>query len=110
MRCLFIIRWDPKEKRSSCSNKANKGNAQTGNRKHRFDSRILVKGKEIRMGLRNKQTKQIFSFKTLRSRMGVGKQVRVIVGKTRESEFSMQQSHLNNGGQPSSDDSQLHPA
>lgn len=42
--------------------------------------------------------------------MGVGKQVRVIVGKTRESEFSMQQSHLNNGGQPSSDDSQLHPA
>lgn len=63
MRCRFIIRWDPKEKRSSCSNKANKGNAQTGNRKHRFDSRILVKGKEIRMGLRNKQTKQIFSFK-----------------------------------------------
>lgn len=50
--------WDPKEKRSSCSNKANKGNAQAGNRKHGFDSWILVKGKEIRMGLISGPQKQ----------------------------------------------------
>lgn len=92
MRCLFIIMWDPKEKRSSWPNQANKGNAQAGHRKQRFDSWIRVKGKEIRLGLvsrpqkqTNKQNKSFLL--NPQKKMGVGKQVRVIVGKPENLSF-----------------------